>query len=204
MKIIRIIMGILTCMAVCASGSFAQGDNKTMMDILTSTMWKMEMLKPGKGDDGSYSKYEKDKVIRYSITEEAGYPASYQTLRYYFSDEIEQTFDIQKIGKSTSGKYLIKEGREYTDEQIEARLIEVMKSDGERRVIAGTRTEQMKQGEEHLKMLDEKYGSGKLVPIVFEIISLNEKELILKRVPVSSELIIGSGPATYRPYKGKL
>ena len=103
MKPIKFALLSLVCILASAYSSYIAQEKKTMQDILMSYRWVEES---SIGQPNEYSLSFDGKIqTSTSCYEDSDTLINYMS--YYFSDELVEKFDHKKIGKTTSGKYLI-------------------------------------------------------------------------------------------------
>ena len=185
----KILTGLFACV-ICIPSLYAQSPEISTMDLLTSVIWQMEYKYRQNNNDGYFSKYGNEDYSTMYIQD--GVAKSMGSRAYYLSDEIEETFDENKIGKIKNGKYIIsKGGRDNYNEKN----IEKLKNELNARDKKDEESEIDKKLEERLA------GVTDLKPrlvFAYEIISLSKDELILHYR--TKEVIIGNKPLRYLPF----
>lgn len=191
---------LTVCISLLSLGSLSAKEAEgTTLDSLRSKVWEVEdYYAEGSPDEGYFCKF--DKKTRTFFLMEGGkmVKKEFKTSDpFYLSNDIEETFDESKVGKVADGKYII----------VEYRNIIINEQDGEalrkalhdqitgRKLSAKEKREQEKEREKRLSRAE-------IIPFVYQIMSLTDDELVLRRV--LPEKMTGGKTTRYTPYHGKI
>ena len=111
----RLLSFLLMAMCLCNIVLFSQ-NQKTTMELLMSTKWEPQNAYE-EGDAG-YVKYSKDKLLYFENIDNEVDSVHWD---YYLSSTPDTVFDKTKVGKNTTGKYIIRKGPDvvFIDEILE-------------------------------------------------------------------------------------
>lgn len=159
---------------------------KTTLDRLMSTIWKVENLYAEEDlPDGRFCKFDKKTQAFFKMEEGKVIEEIFKTSNpFYLSNNVEETFDESKVGKVVNGKYII----------VKYRNIIITEEDGDALrkslydMVAGIEPT-AKEKRQRKKAYKKQLNSAEIIPLVYQIMSLTANELVLERV---SPNMIGS------------